>query len=64
MKIHVAHATEEQISVSQDVSEHINGIAAVAYNAESCKQENHHKAAEALSQLAAQQRQLIERLKV
>ncbi|MEC6881926.1 HAMP domain-containing methyl-accepting chemotaxis protein [Photobacterium piscicola] len=63
MAIQVAHATEEQISVSQDVSEHINGIAAVAYNAENEARES-AQSSEALSQLAAQQRQLIERFKV
>ena len=63
MAVQVAHATEEQISVSQEVSEHINGIAAVAYNAESEARES-AQSSEALSQLAAQQRQLIERFKV
>ncbi len=59
----VAHATEEQISVSQDVAEHINGIASVAYNAESEARESANSS-ESLSKLAAEQRQLIERFKV
>ncbi len=59
----VAHATAEQISVSQDVAEHINGIANVAYNAESEARES-ATSSEALSGLAAEQRQLIERFKV
>ncbi|WP_305839217.1 HAMP domain-containing methyl-accepting chemotaxis protein [Photobacterium leiognathi] len=59
----VAHATAEQISVSQDVAEHINGIANVAYNAESEARES-ATSSEALSKLAAEQRQLIERFKV
>ena len=63
MAIQVAHATEEQISVSQDVSEHINGIAAVAYNAENEARES-AQSSEVLSQLAAQQRHLIKRFKV
>ncbi|EAR53326.1 Methyl-accepting chemotaxis protein [Photobacterium sp. SKA34] len=59
----VAHATKEQISVSQDVAEHINGIAGVAYNAESEARESANSS-ELLSKLAAEQRQLIERFKV
>ncbi|WP_261858437.1 HAMP domain-containing methyl-accepting chemotaxis protein [Photobacterium sanguinicancri] len=59
----VALATEEQISVSQQVAEHINGIAHVAYNAENEARES-ADSSEALSLLASQQQTLIERFKV
>lgn len=63
MSVHVAQATEEQIKVSRDVAEHINGIAQVAYEAEKEAKES-STSSEGLSQLAEQQQLLISRFKV
>ncbi|MCC4796517.1 chemotaxis protein [Enterovibrio norvegicus] len=63
MAVHVAQATEEQIKVSIDVAEHINGIAHVAYEAE---KEARASAAssESLADLAQDQQNLIANFRV
>ncbi|MFM4760999.1 methyl-accepting chemotaxis protein [Aeromonas veronii] len=59
----VAHAAQEQISVSQGVARHIAGIADVAYETEREARES-ASSSEVLADLVAKQRQLIAHFKV
>lgn len=63
MSVHVAHATEEQIAVSQDIAKNINGITEVALETER-EASDSAKISEVLAQLIEQQRHLISRFKV
>ncbi|WP_039850096.1 MULTISPECIES: methyl-accepting chemotaxis protein [Grimontia] len=63
MAVHVAQATEEQIKVSHDVAEHINGIAHVAYEAEKDARAS-ASSSEALADLAQDQQNLIANFRV
>ncbi|KXF82167.1 methyl-accepting chemotaxis protein [Enterovibrio coralii] len=63
MTVHVAQATEEQIKVSHDVAEHINGIAHVAYEAEKDARES-ASSSDALATLAQEQQNLISNFRV
>ena len=59
----VAHAAQEQISVSQGVARHIAGIADVAYETEREARES-AGSSEVLAELVAKQQQLIAHFKV
>ncbi|MGE6234403.1 methyl-accepting chemotaxis protein [Aeromonas media] len=59
----VAHAAQEQISVSQGVARHISGIADVAYETEREARES-ASSSEVLADLVAKQQQLIAHFKV
>ena len=59
----VAHAAQEQISVSQGVARHITGIAEVAYETEREARES-ASSSEVLAGLVAKQQQLIAHFKV
>ena len=59
----VAHAAQEQISVSQGVARHIAGIADVAYETEREARES-ASSSEVLADLVAKQQQLIAHFKV
>ena len=59
----VAHAAQEQISVSQGVARHIAGIADVAYETEREARES-AGSSEVLADLVAKQQQLIAHFKV
>ena len=59
----VAHAAQEQISVSQGVARHIAGIADVAYETEREARES-ASSSEVLADLVATQQQLIAHFKV
>ncbi|WAF91051.1 methyl-accepting chemotaxis protein [Aeromonas hydrophila] len=59
----VAHAAQEQISVSQGVARHISGIAEVAYETEREARES-AGSSEVLADLVAKQQQLIAHFKV
>ncbi|UNU90257.1 HAMP domain-containing methyl-accepting chemotaxis protein [Aeromonas dhakensis] len=59
----VAHAAQEQISVSQGVARHISGIAEVAYETEREARES-ASSSEILADLVAKQQQLIAHFKV
>jgi methyl-accepting chemotaxis protein len=63
MSVHVAHATEEQITVSQDIARNINGITEVALETER-EASDAARISEVLAQLIAQQQALIRRFKV
>lgn len=63
MAVHVAQATEEQIKVSHDVAEHINGIAHVAYEAEKDARAS-AASSESLADLAQDQQNLIANFRV
>ncbi|MEZ8143116.1 chemotaxis protein [Enterovibrio norvegicus FF-33] len=63
MAVHVAQATEEQIKVSHEVAEHINGIAHVAYEAEKDARES-ASSSESLANLAQDQQNLISNFRV
>ncbi|MDD1781745.1 methyl-accepting chemotaxis protein [Enterovibrio sp. ZSDZ35] len=63
MAVHVAQATEEQIKVSHEVAEHINGIAHVAYEAEKEARES-ATSSDALATLAQEQQNLISNFRV
>ncbi len=63
MSVQVAHATEEQIAVSQDIAKNINGITEVALETEK-EASDAAKISEVLAQLVEQQRNLISRFKV
>ena len=59
----VAHAAQEQISVSQGVARHVAGIADVAYETEREARES-ASSSEVLAELVAKQQQLIAHFKV
>ncbi|WP_087018837.1 HAMP domain-containing methyl-accepting chemotaxis protein [Thaumasiovibrio subtropicus] len=63
MTVQVAHATEEQISVSKDIAKNINGITEVALETES-QARNSASVSDVLAQLAEQQRALAGRFKL
>ncbi|WP_407332698.1 methyl-accepting chemotaxis protein [Enterovibrio sp. 27052020O] len=63
MAVHVAQATEEQIKVSHEVAEHINGIAHVAYEAEKDARAS-ASSSESLANLAQDQQNLISNFRV
>ncbi|MDD1794893.1 methyl-accepting chemotaxis protein [Enterovibrio sp. ZSDZ42] len=63
MAVHVAQATEEQIKVSHEVAEHINGIAHVAYESEKDARAS-ATSSESLATLAQEQQRLIANFRV
>ncbi len=63
MSVQIAHATEEQISVSQDIAKNINGITSVALDTEKEARES-TEISEVLTKLVSQQQVLISRFKV
>ncbi|MCE2595846.1 methyl-accepting chemotaxis protein [Motilimonas cestriensis] len=63
MSVHVAQATEEQITVSQDIARNINGITEVALETER-EASDSARISEVLAQLIEQQQALIRRFKV
>lgn len=63
MTVQIAQATEEQIKVCNDVAEHINGIAHVAYEAEQGARES-ASSSDSLASLAQEQQNLIANFRV
>ncbi|MGF1707780.1 methyl-accepting chemotaxis protein [Enterovibrio baiacu] len=63
MTVHIAQATEEQIKVSIDVAEHINGIAHVAHQAHNDARAS-KLSSESLANMAQEQQNLISNFRV